>query len=584
MISSLKRRSVAFGAALGLLLSAPALAADTLLVNGRIFTANPAAPGAEAIALRDGTILAVGSRADVEKTLEPGYATEDLGGKMLLPGLIDSHVHAVFAGFTLVAAELPPGDTSVERLAEFAATSMKSGRGMIGDTLRIGNLTSAYWDDVAALDKVFNAPPFADTPVILAGSDAHTGWANKVLLQRAGVTTDFITGLSEAERKYFGHAPDFTPNGFSADTGWDKVMGAVPPVSQQTMVEAARSAVKVMNSNGVTAWLDPISNGRPAAPLFDMVPTKDDLGVLPAYKALSDAGELTAHVTGMVLLNSKSGPEALEVYDALAAKFPKTPDLMVGGIKILADGVIEYPAQTASLSLPYKNLGTPGPEVIGTDKFKALVTAADKRGALVHIHAIGDRAATDALDAIEAARKANGNSGIPHTITHLEVVKPEDRSRFKALGVIASMQLLWSGADEYTTDLVKPYLDESLSKTLYPARSLADAGAIVAGASDWPVTSPNPFLAMTVAITRQGTKGVLNPEEAMTAEQMLYAYTRNAAEAVRRADRIGSIEPGKAADLVLVDRDLLTVAPAEIADTKVLWTMFGGKKVFQAER
>ncbi len=286
----------------------------------------------------------------------------------------------------------------------------------------------------------------------------------------------------------------------------------------------------------------------------------------------------------MVLLNSKSGPEALEVYDTLAAKFPKTPDLMVGGIKILADGVIEYPAQTASLSLPYKNLGTPGPEVIGTEKFKALVTAADKRGALVHIHAIGDLAATDALDAIAAARKANGDSRIPHTITHLEVVKPEDRLRFKALGVIASMQLLWSGADEYTTDLVKPYLDESLSKTLYPARSLADADAIVAGASDWPVTSPNPFLAMTVAITRQGTKGVLNPEEAMTAEQMLYAYTRNAAQAVRREDRIGSIEPGKAADLVLVDRDLLAAAPAEIADTKVLWTMFGGKKVFQADK
>ncbi|WP_054309750.1 amidohydrolase family protein [Mesorhizobium sp. 1M-11] len=279
MFSSLKRRSVAFGAALGLALGAPALAADTLLVNGRIFTANPAAPNAEAVAVRDGTILAVGSRADVEKALAPGYATEDLGDKMLLPGLIDSHVHAVFAGFTLVAAELPQGDASVERLAEFATASMKSGRGMIGDTLRIGNLTASYWDNVAALDKVFNAPPFADIPVILAGSDAHTGWANKVLLKRAGVTRDYIAGLSEAERKYFGHGQDFTPNGFSADTGWDKVMGAVPPVSQQTMIEAARSAVKVMNSNGVTAWLDPISNGRPAAPLFDMVPTKVSIGL-----------------------------------------------------------------------------------------------------------------------------------------------------------------------------------------------------------------------------------------------------------------------------------------------------------------
>jgi len=558
-----------------------AFAADTVFFNGKVFTANPAAPSAEAVAVRDGNILAVGSTADVEKAAAAGAVKVDLKGGFLMPGMIDAHAHAVFAGFGAVSAVLPEETTGIADLAAFAKEEQQSGRAMVGDVVRINVITAVTWQP-EELDKAFNAPPYDKTAVVLSGSDGHTGWANKAMLARAGISKESIAALSEDARKFYTLDADQNPNGFLADAGWDKVLGAMPPVPAEAQKEALRVAIKEMNGVGVTAWLDPLANVAPSQPVFSASPTKDQEGTLPIYKALADAGELTARVTGMALLNAASGPEAVNVYEALAAKYPKTDTLMVGGIKIFADGVIEYPAQTASLSVPYKNLGTPGPQVIGTDKFKALVTEADRRGALVHIHAIGDLAVTQALDGILAARKANGDSGIPHSITHLEIVQPKDFPRFKEAGAIAVMQLIWALRDEFTVDMLESYLDPEFLKHVYPANSLAKAGATIAGASDWPVSSPNPFLAIKTAMDREGPKGALLPEEALSAEQMLYAYTINAARAVRREDRIGSIEAGKAADLVLVDRDLRASSAKEVGDAKVVWTMFGGKKVYEA--
>lgn len=575
-------RLVGLAAAAFFAISTPAFAADTVFFNGKVFTANAAAPLADAVAVRDGDILAVGKLDEVEKTAAADAARIDLGGKFLMPGMVDAHAHAIFAGFGEVSAVLPPETQSVEGLAKFAEESRSNGRGMVGDVLRLAVVTAAMWKP-EQLDQTFNTAPYDKIPVVLSGTDGHTGWANRAMLERAGITRDMVGALPEADRKFYTLAADGTPNGFLADAGWDKVLGALPPVPVPAQQDALRAAVREMNSFGVTAWLDPLINIAPSQPVFSASPPKEQEGVLPIYKALADSGELTAHVTGMVLLNAASGPEAVSVYDTLAAKYPKTDRLMVGGIKIFADGVIEFPAQTASLSVPYKNLDNPGPQVIGTDTFKALVTEADKHGALVHIHAIGDLAVTQALDGIEAARKANGDSGIPHSITHLEIVQPKDFPRFKQTGAIAVMQLIWAIKDEFTVDMLEPYLDPELMKTIYPANSLAKAGATIAGASDWPVSSPNPMLAIKSAIDREGPKGTLVPEEALTAEQMLYAYTINAARAVRREDRIGSIEPGKTADLVLVDRDLLTASAKEIGEAKVLWTLFAGQKVFEAK-
>jgi predicted amidohydrolase YtcJ len=254
----------------------------------------------------------------------------------------------------------------------------------------------------------------------------------------------------------------------------------------------------------------------------------------------------------------------------------------VTGIKIFADGVAEFPSQTAHLSKPYKNSGRQGDLLFDPKKFAELCVAADKQGLIIHVHAIGDGAVTAALDGIAAARKANGNSGLPHTLTHEQFVQPEDFPRFRELGVVSALQLLWAEASPDTIEILKPYLDPEIYKWQYPARSILDNGGIISGASDWPVSSANLFSAIYQAETRKGPEGVLDASQAMPREAMFYAYTRNSARAMNM-DSIGSIAVGKRADLVLLDRDVLTISPEEMRDTKVLWTMVAGKTVYRAK-
>ena len=203
---------------------------------------------------------------------------------------------------------------------------------------------------------------------------------------------------------------------------------------------------------------------------------------------------------------------------------------------------------------------------------------------VVHVHAIGDLAVREALNGFEAARRANGDSGLPHTITHLQLVDPADIPRFGRLGVIASFQLYWAAANGDAIDLVKFYVAPAIFPWQYAARSVLDSGGTLAGASDWPVSTANVFAAIYQAETRTRPLGVLNPDERVPRIAMLYAYTRNAARALGLADTIGSIAPGKRADMILVDRDVLTVPADEMKDTKILWTMFGGKTVYRSEQ
>jgi len=243
---------------------------------------------------------------------------------------------------------------------------------------------------------------------------------------------------------------------------------------------------------------------------------------------------------------------------------------------------VEYPSQSAAMTAPYKNADKLGDLLFDPNAFTQLCIDADKQGLIVHTYAIGDLAVHEALNGYEAARTANGNSGLPHTITHLQFVREQDVPRFKPLGVVASYQLLWAAAGTDSIDLVQPYVTAEIYKWQYPARSMLDAGTVIAGASDWPVSTPNVFNAIYEAETRKGPKGVLDANQDMPREAMLYAYTINAARAMNQQDKLGSIEPGKAADLTLVDRDVLTVSPEIMRDTQVVWTMVGGDWVYRA--
>jgi predicted amidohydrolase YtcJ len=211
------------------------------------------------------------------------------------------------------------------------------------------------------------------------------------------------------------------------------------------------------------------------------------------------------------------------------------------------------------------------------------VSEAYRRGLTVHIHAIGDLAVKDSLDAFQAARSANPTTRLPFVMTHAQFVDPEDIPRFAELHVIAALQLLWAVADPSTNEQVKPYIAPEIYRWMYPARSILDTGGEIAGASDWPVSSANPFAAIFQAETRSGPQGVLDAAERMPREAVLFAYTRNSAEALDQLSEIGTLAPGKRADLTLIDRDVLTIPAQELPKAAVVFTMFGGKVVYGRE-
>ena len=539
---------------------------ERIFFNAKIFTGDPQKPYAEAVAIRGDRILAVGNLPEVLTSTSANAERIDLQGKSLFPGFIDSHSHSIDGGLGLISADASEKVHALDELPPFVDDAKKTGRGMHGDVLEILGMPLEFWSHTDVLNARFSTGPYEKQSVLLRGMDGHTAWANRALLQRAGITADYVRKLSAGERSYYGVDKDMQPNGFLVDAGTEKVEALLPPPADDKLLAAARAAVQYNYSLGITAWLDPL-----AFPY-----------VLKGYKFLAEHGELVSQVVAFPQVFAKDPEAELAGIQKTRETYKSVPNLHITGIKVFADGVAEYPSQTAHLSKPYKNTGRNGDLLFDPKKFAELCVAADKQGLIIHVHAIGDGAVTEALNGIAAARKAHGNSGLPHTLTHEQFVAPEDFVRFQELGVVSALQLYWAEASKDTIEILKPYLDPAIYKWQYPARSILDNGGIISGASDWPVSTANIFMAIYQAETRKGPEGVLDPSQAMPREAMFYAYTRNSARAMN-LESIGSIAPGKRADLVLLDRDVLTVSPEEMRDTKVIWTMVAGKTVYQAK-
>lgn len=554
----------------------------TFIYGGDIYSADPKNPHPQAVAIQGGKIIAVGSYQDVLQQAGPDAARLDLKGGYLLPGLIDSHAHVAYAGFQTVTVSFPDGMKDAAAIEKFVADNKNNPQRDLNGVQFYSNLNLDYWNNIPLLSAVFNAPEYKNTPVVLAGSDAHTGWANQAMLRKANLTDEVLDNTEPGIKSGTGLTADGKINGFVAEGAWDYVLKAIPPVDDRKIAQGILAGTQEMNRFGITAWMDPISNVRPLAPVFNAHPGREDEGLLPAYTALAQAGKLNAHVTGLALVNIHSTPAVIDDVVALREKFSHTPDVRLSGIKIFQDGVIEYPAQTAKLSEAYLNRpGYSGDNTLDKKQFCQLIAKVDAEHLIAHFHAIGDRAVTEALDGIACARQQNGDSGILHSITHLEVVSPQSLPRFPQLNVAASMQLLWAGKDAASTALIDGKVPAPLLKNLYPAGDLYRHHALIAGASDWPVSSPNPLLAIYTAVTRMGEMGELPPaSEKMHREAMLQAYTLNAAKVIGRDKEIGSIEPGKSADLVLFDRNLEKVSIEKLRDANVVWTMFAGKQVY----
>lgn len=557
-------------------------AADLVLTNGKVFTGEPGQALVQAVAVENGKILQVGSDAEINALADAHTQRVDLAGKVLMPGMIDSHSHPVMAALGTLSANLYDEVKPLPELEQWVIEQDKAGHARHADVILIDGVSSAYWEQSAGLGKIFNQGRWADQPVVLNGIDGHTGWANNAMLKRLKIDAALVKSLSDKERSYIGHTPDFTPNGYLAENGWDRVRSQLPAPSADVMLNAAREAVKISNQYGLTAWMDAAANAGVGDSLFELKPTEKTVGVLPLYRKLAENGELSAHVAALMIVYPKSQPADLAVIDTVMQQFKGVPNLTFPGIKVFADGVMEFPGQTAAVIDPFKNSLKNGQLLIDPAHFGELVVAAEQHNWIVHMHAVGDRAVRESLNGFEYARKLNPTP-MPHSISHLQLVNPKEFPRFKQLGVIASMQLLWATAESYTEELVKPYVSAMTYSHQYPAQSLHKAGATIAGASDWPVSSPNPFNAIAQASTRKGPLGVLNAKESIDRETMFYAYTINAAKALRLEQQIGSLAPGKQADLIVLDRDVFKVSDDELFDTKVLETFFAGKSVYRAE-
>ncbi len=538
---------------------------ERILFHAKIFTGDPQNPYAEAVALRGDKIVAVGNLPQVEKSVSKGAERVDLDGKSLFPGFIDSHSHSIDGGLSLIGADATDKVSTLDQLPAFVEEAKKSGRGMRGDILEVQGMPLEFWSHTDVLNRDFSTGAWENQPLLLRGMDGHTAWANRALLRQAGIKESLLSNLSPDARAYYGTENGTHPTGFLVDAGLSRIEPLLPPHSQDDLLASGRAALQYNYSLGITAWLDPLASAN----------------VLTAYKLLAEHGELNSEIVAFPQVLAKDPSGELATVKETQEKYKNVPHLHVTGIKIFADGVAEFPSQTAHFSKPYKNSGRYGDLLFDPKKFEELCVAADRQGLIIHVHAIGDGAVTAALDGIAAARAANPSSKLPHTLTHEQFIQPQDFPRFRELGVISALQLYWAEAANDTIEILKPYLDPEIYRWQYPARSLLDNGAVISGASDWPVSTANVFKAIYQAETRKGKEGVLDASQAMPREAMFYAYTSNSAKAMN-IDSIGSIAPGKRADLALLDRDVLTISPEAMRDTKVVWTMVAGKTVYRA--
>jgi predicted amidohydrolase YtcJ len=427
---------------------------------------------------------------------------------------------------------------------------------------------SALTLSLADLDSML-----ADRPLLLIGSDGHTVWANSPALKSSRITAETKDPAGgHIERDASGQ-----PTGTLRDNAAYIPFAFKPALSLDSQASLLNDALQSMRATGITSVQDAAVDDH----------------MMQLYKHLYDKHQLNMRVRGSFHLKNLHEPAAELIAKATAfrEKWAIDPDfLRADAVKIFADGVIEYPSQTAALLEPYLDArGRPtqnrGPSYFRQQDLNQIVTAADAAGLTVHIHAIGDRAVRSALDAIADARRHNGALDNRDQIAHLELVEPADFPRFKQLGVIANFQLLWAQRDAYIENATVKYLGPERSRYLYPARSLRDAGAKIAGGSDWGVSSFDAFAAMEHAITRSEGRGrpPLLPEQSLRLQDMVDAYTINAAYALKQDAITGSIEVGKRGDFIVLDRDIFSIDPFELHETLVRSTYLDGREIYSAK-
>ncbi|MFF4628801.1 amidohydrolase [Streptomyces griseorubiginosus] len=544
--------------------------ADLVLTGGPVHTVDPARSRATSVAVRDGRIVAVG-HDEVRELIGPRTEVVDLKGKLLLPGFQDAHVHPQGAGLELglchLADTVDPAEY-LRRIGEYADRNPDvewiTGGGWSLEAFPGGAPTAE------ALDAIV-----PDRPVFLPNRDHHGAWVNSRALERAGIdarTPDPADGRIERDA-------DGNPTGMLQEGAVHLVGKLVPDPTPEDQLAALLRAQAVLHSYGVTAWQDAIVGAY--ANMADPA---------PSYLAALDQGLLTARVVGALWWDRERGAE--QIPELLARREQLHRDrFRACTVKVMQDGIAEN--HTAAMLTPYLtgcgcSSDNSGISFVEPGELKKYVTELDASGFQVHFHALGDRAVREALDAVESARTANGWRDTRHHLAHLQVVHPHDVPRFRALGASANLQMLWAAHEPQMDELTLPFLGAERGARQYPFGDLLRAGATLAAGSDWPVSSPDPFQAIHVAVNRvspgapEGTPEFL-PGQRLDLGTALAAYTAGSAHVNHLDDITGSITVGKSADLVVLDRDPFAGPPEEIAATRVLETFVEGRRVHTAD-
>lgn len=547
------------GAALFAVLAASGEAkpmADKILVHGRIWTADPARPWAEAAAIRDGRILAVGSEADIRKAAGPGAEVLDAGGGLVLPGFIDSHVHFVNGGFSAMNVELRDAGSKAEfirRIAEKAKSLPK------GEWILNGEWDHQRFSPVELPRREWIDAVTPDNPVCVNRLDGHMVLANSLALKRGGVT---MATAAPAGGEIVRDPATGEPTGILKDAAMDLVMAKIPdpsPVQVRRAVEAAMSAAA---EKGVTSVHD--------------VSGEAGFGV---YQDLLREGRLKTRISFYVPISSAEAVIRMQLKPGFG-----NDRLRFLGLKGFADGSLG--SSTAYFFEPYtddpRTRGLLHGQMFPEGVMEKRILAAEKAGLQVAIHAIGDRANAIILDIFEKAVAQGGARDRRFRIEHAQHLRPADIARFGRLGIVASVQPYQVIDDGRWAD---SKIGPGRAKTTYAFRSLLEAGARLAFGSDWPVAPMDPVMGIYAAVTRR-TLDEKNPDgwvpdQKIPLEEALRGFTVYAATAeFAEADK-GSIAPGKLADFTVLDRDLFRIKPAEIREARVIRTIVGGEVVFK---
>jgi predicted amidohydrolase YtcJ len=536
---------------------------DLVLLGARVF-GNPGGP-AGAVAIRGDRVVAVGPEREVRALAGSGTEVVDLRGRLLVPGFQDAHVHPAESGRERLLCDL----TVSEGAAEYRDLIERyaSGNPEAGWILGGGWAMSAFPAGIPRREELDAAVP--DRPVFLPSRDGHSAWVNTRALELAGVTSS----TSDPEDGRIERDPSTGEPVGTLQEGAMRLVEAVVPEPTPDEVEAGIvEGQRHLHSLGITAWQD----ARVEPP------------IQAAYVALAERGDLTAR-TSLSLWRDEHGGE--EQVDDLLARRGSWPNLRAGTVKFFVDGVIEN--FTAFMLEPYLDAdGTPtgnrGIPMVDPEVLPRYVSRLHREGVQVHFHAIGDGAVRLALDAVEAAVEAHGPKDLRHHVAHIQVVNPDDVPRFATLGVVANAQGMWACHEKQMDELTIPFLGPERTAHQYPFGSLVGSGARLAMGSDWSVSTADPLAQIEVATTRVAPETrdaePLLPEERIDIETALTAFTAGSAY-VNHLDRdTGTIEPGKAADLAIVDRDILAPDAGPVGDARVVLTIVGGRVVHDVLR